>query len=162
MRTSENSVNAKFAVISVSALGRTTAPHPPRLGHIGQTVDARGFSYATCCTLQHLVARQCKGRGFGIVYCRRTADNAPDTNIGDFTFLRVLQEKKRADERTRTADLISLGVIIHTLQGFAEGCKCRISKPYSLLRLAVRCTVLRSRWCQSGVNFTLVSALQQV
>jgi hypothetical protein len=43
-------------------------------------------------------------------------------------------------------------VIIHALQGVAEDCKCRISKPYSFLRLAVRCTVLHSRWCQSGVR----------
>ena len=66
-RTSQNSVNAKFAVISVSALGRTTAPHPPRLGHIGQTVNARGFAYAACCALQPLGERQYKGRGFGLV-----------------------------------------------------------------------------------------------
>ena len=43
---------------------------------------------------------------------------------------------ERADERTRTADLISLRVIIHSLQGFARGCKCRIPKPVSFLRLA--------------------------
>ena len=36
---------------------------------------------------------------------------------------------QRADERTRTADLISLRVIIQALQGCAGGCKCRISKP---------------------------------
>jgi hypothetical protein len=41
-------------------------PHPPKLGYIGQTFNARGFAYATCCTLQPLVARQCKGGGFGI------------------------------------------------------------------------------------------------
>jgi hypothetical protein len=62
--------------------------------------------------------------------------------------------KKRADERTRTADLISLPVIIHVLQGFAQGCECGISKPVSLLRLALCCTVLRSRWCQSGIRST--------
>jgi hypothetical protein len=31
-------------------------------------------------------------------------------------------------------------------------CKCRISKPLSLLWLALCCTVLRSRWYQSGIN----------
>ncbi len=71
--------------------------------------------------------------------------------------MRSLQVKNRADERTRTADLISLRVIIHALQGFARACKSRISKQLSLLRLAACCTVLRSRWCQSGVNCTLVS-----
>src|SRR5215213_3254888 len=60
--------------------------------------------------------------------------------------------KKRADERTRTADLISLRVIIHSLQGFARGCKLPISKPISFLRLAECCTVMRSQWCQSGVR----------
>ena len=43
---------------------------------------------------------------------------------------------ERADERTRIADLISLRVIIHSLQGFARGCKRRIPKPVSFLRLA--------------------------
>ena len=47
------------------------------------------------------------GRSLGIiVYCLRTADKASDTNIVGFSFLRVLQEKKGADERTRTADLL--------------------------------------------------------
>jgi hypothetical protein len=49
-------------------------------------------------------------------------------------------------------------VIIHVLEGLAQGCKCRISKPVSLLCLGLCCTVLRPRWCQSGVNITLVSA----
>jgi hypothetical protein len=46
----------------------------------------------------------------------------------------------------------SLGVISQALQGFARACKTRISKPVSFLSLAACCTVLRSRWCQSGVN----------
>ena len=58
----------------------------------------------------------------------------------------------RADERTRTADLTSLRVIIHGLQRFARACNSRISKPFSFLRLAGCCTVLRSRWYQSGIN----------
>jgi hypothetical protein len=72
-----------------------------------------------------------------------------------------LWAKKRADEQTRTADLISLRVIGHTLQGCAEVCKLRISKGLSLLRLALCCTVLRSRWCQSGVNMILPPALDR-
>src|SRR5918995_1540039 len=63
----------------------------------------------------------------------------------------------RADERTRTADLISLRVITQALLGFAGACRCRISKRFSWLCLALCCTVLRSQWCQSGVNCTLVS-----
>jgi hypothetical protein len=61
-------------------------------------------------------------------------------------------KNERADERTRTADLISLRVITQALQGCAGGCKCHISKGISLLCLAARCTVLLSRWYQSGIN----------
>ena len=61
-------------------------------------------------------------------------------------------EGKRADERTRTADLLQLRVIHQTLRGVAQGCKPRISKRFSLLRLAPCCTVLRSRWYQSGIK----------
>jgi hypothetical protein len=64
---------------------------------------------------------------------------------------------KRADERTRTADLISLRVIIQVLQRLAGGCKSPMSKGVSLPWLALCCTVLRSRWYQSGINNTLVS-----
>jgi hypothetical protein len=69
-----------------------------------------------------------------------------------------MSQEQRADERTRTADLISLRVIIHALQGFAQSSKSRISKRFSLLCLALRCAVLRSRWYQSGINIILVSA----
>jgi hypothetical protein len=88
----------------------STVPHPPKLGHIGQTVNARGFANATCCTLQPLVARQCPGGDFGIVYCCPTAAKALDIRVGDFSLLRYLQEKQRADERTRTADLLITSV----------------------------------------------------
>jgi len=63
----------------------------------------------------------------------------------------------RADERTRTAYPCSLRVIGHVLQGVAEACKSRISKPVPFLRFALCCTVLRSRWYQSGINIALVS-----
>jgi hypothetical protein len=66
-----------------------------------------------------------------------------------------LREKQRADERTRTADLPSLRVITQALQGFAQACKSRISKRLSLLRVALCCTVLRSRWYQSRINVAL-------
>ena len=65
---------------------------------------------------------------------------------------RTQSRKRRADERTRTADLISLRVIGHVLQGLARGCNHRIYKPVSLLRFARSCTVLRSRWYQSGIR----------
>ena len=72
-----------------------------------------------------------------------------------------LSRLQRADERTRTAVLISLQVNYHSLQGCARGCKSRISKGFSYLCLAWRGTVLRSRWCQSGVNITLVSTFDR-
>ena len=59
---------------------------------------------------------------------------------------------QRADERTRTADLLQLRVIGQALQGLAGGRKSPISKPVFFLRFAPCCTVLRSRWCQSGVK----------
>jgi hypothetical protein len=86
------------------------------------------------------------------VYCLGTADKAPYTCTGSILFLWVLQVKKRADERTRTADLISLRVIGHALQGLAEACKCRISKRLSLLGVSACCTVLRSQWYQIGIR----------
>jgi|SRR5215203_2374561 len=75
-----------------------------------------------------------------------------------FPFLRGLQGKRRADERTRTAYPCSLRVITQALQGFARSCRSRIPRRFSFLRLAVCCTVLRSQWYQSGVNNILVRA----
>jgi hypothetical protein len=60
--------------------------------------------------------------------------------------------KRRTDERTRTADLISLRVIGHVLLGFAGACKLRMDKLFSLLSVAACCTVLRSRWYQIGIK----------
>jgi hypothetical protein len=59
---------------------------------------------------------------------------------------------ERADERTRTAYPCSLRVIGHTLQRFARTCKYRIPKRVPLLWVAGCCTVLRSRWYQSGIK----------
>ena len=83
---------------------------------------------------------------------------APDTSIANVLLPRDSQEKKRADERTRTADLLQLRVCDQALQGFARACKSRISKPVSIRCLALRRTVLRSCWRQSGVNMALISA----
>ena len=47
-----------------------------------------------------------------------------------------LRGYQRADERTRTADLISLRVSQWVLLGFAGSCKSRISKGLCFLRLA--------------------------
>jgi hypothetical protein len=43
-------------------------------------------------------------------------------------------------------------VITQALQGVAQTCKSPISKGVSFLYLAECCTVLRSRWYQSGIS----------
>jgi hypothetical protein len=67
-----------------------------------------------------------------------------------------------ADQREPTSGLepltCSLRVIHQVLQGFAGVCKSRIPKRLSLLWIAACCTVLRSRWCQSGVNIALAAS----
>src|SRR5215211_3396779 len=68
------------------------------------------------------------------------------------TFYLQISTFWRADERTRTADLLQLRVIGQGLQGCAGDCKCCIFRGVSFLRLAECCTVLRSRWYQSGIN----------
>jgi hypothetical protein len=64
----------------------------------------------------------------------------------------------RADERARTAFLLQLRVIIYVLQRFAWACKSSIPKLVSFPCLATCCTVLRSRWCQSGISIILIFA----
>jgi hypothetical protein len=64
---------------------------------------------------------------------------------------------QRADERTRTADLLSLRVIIVALQGFARACGFPLSKVVSLLCLARYCNMLRSQWCQRGVRSSWIT-----
>jgi hypothetical protein len=63
-----------------------------------------------------------------------------------------LSRNERAEERTRTAYPCSLRVIHQALQGVAQACKSRISRRFPFLPLAACCTVLRSRWYQSGIN----------
>src|SRR5215210_8142375 len=64
----------------------------------------------------------------------------------------MTSNSRRADDRTRTADLLQLRVIGQALQRCAGGCKCRISRRLSLLWVAACCTVLRSRWYQCGIK----------
>jgi hypothetical protein len=49
------------------------------------------------------------------VYCCPAAAKAPDIDIGGFLFLWDLQEKRRADERTRTADLLITSELLYLL-----------------------------------------------
>ncbi len=60
------------------------------------------------------------------------------------------RESRGAD--SNRLPLLQLRVIHQALQGFAQPCKSRISKRLSLLRFAPCCTVLRSRWYQSGIK----------
>jgi hypothetical protein len=92
--------------------------------------------------------RQQHGRGVGI---ESTVDKASDKNIGGFPFCGVCRKTREPTSGLEPLSC-SLRVIIHVLLGFARACKSRISKRLSLLRVATRCTVLRFRWCQSGVN----------
>jgi len=85
------------------------------------------------------------------------------------TALEALEGYRERQERTgtksrradlRTADLISLRVINRALQGVAQECNSRISKPISVLCLALCCAVLRSRWCQSSVRSPRITRRQ--
>src|SRR5919112_635378 len=93
--------------------------------------------------LQHVSSGRCRGR---LLRWRRVAV---------LSQLFTYAYSERADERTRTAYPCSLRVIGHVLQGVAQACKSRISKGVSFPCLAECCTVLRSRWYQSGINATL-------
>ena len=68
-------------------------------------------------------------------------------------------ESRRAD--SNRLPLLQIRVIHQALQGFAEGRKCRIYERLSLVCLALRCTVLRSRWYQSGIIIPIGSASQR-
>jgi hypothetical protein len=74
------------------------------------------------------------------------------------TFYLQVDKKEPTSGLENRLPLLQLRVIIQVLQRFARACKCPISKLVSLLRFALCCTVLRSRWCQSGVNITSASA----
>ncbi len=66
-------------------------------------------------------------------------------------YLSQLPESRRADSNRLPL------LITSDNSGVAEVCmglQTPISKPVSFLCLALRCTVLRSRWCQSGVTLS--------
>src|SRR5215204_711894 len=58
-------------------------------------------------------------------FCKLCIPGVAARRVGPLTsaMQRRLRRVCRADERTRTADLISLRVITHALQGFAWACK---------------------------------------
>src|SRR5688500_12800930 len=62
---------------------------------LGQTVNAREFSYSTCCTLQPLVARQFRGRHFGIESTAYVLLTKPPILVsGTFHFYRICRKKR--------------------------------------------------------------------
>jgi hypothetical protein len=71
-------------------------------------VFAREFTYATCCALHTLVACQRGGRGFAIESTADVLLTSPSTRTSCASrFYGFCRKNERADERTRTADLIS-------------------------------------------------------
>ena len=62
------------------------------------------------------------------------------------------QQNREPTSGLEPLTLLQLRVIGHALQAFAEVCKSRISRRLSLLRVALCCTVLRSRWYQIGIR----------
>src|SRR5215212_4384677 len=91
---------------------------------------------------------------FTVVLVRVVSESPRIISGGYFytEYLAYISRFWRADERTRTAYPCSLRVITQALQGVAEACKSRISRRFPLLRVAACCTVLRSRWYQSGIR----------
>jgi integrase len=79
-------------------------------------------------------------------------EREPNVSVWTFCFCEFCRkiESRRAD--SNRLPLLQLRVIIQALQELARACKSRISKQVSLLWLATCCTVLRSRWYQSGIN----------
>jgi hypothetical protein len=107
----------------------------------------------------HVVKRPC-GRSYP-AGCRQIVVNRGNMNLFTLFCLRDLPAKvKKKGEPTSGLEPLtcSLRVIIRMFPDVAGGCETRITKPLSLLRVALSCRVLRSRWCQSGVNITLVPA----
>ena len=74
----------------------------------------------------------------------------PRTRRSSTFFLQI--RKKREPTSGLEPLPCSLRVSGHALRGFARSCKSRISKRVSFLCLAPCCTVLRSRWYQSGIR----------
>src|SRR5215208_959878 len=87
--------------------------------------------------------------------CRQTVVKDADRRFRLVRHYYVLPAKPRKNKEP-TSGLepltCSLRVIHQALQGFARGCKCPLFRGISLLCLASCCTVLRSRWYQSGIN----------
>jgi len=76
--------------------------------------------------------------------------------LGLLTQLRGEGQRTEADERTRTAFLL-ITSDPSDVAGICTALQIRISRLVPFHWFALCCTVLRSRWCQSGVKIALVS-----
>jgi hypothetical protein len=86
--------------------------------------------------------------------CSQWYQNPLGATPRELTFLSIRLIYAESGEPTSGLEPLtcSLRVIGHVLRGFAQECKSRISRRLSLLRVAQCCTVLRSRWYQSGIK----------
>ena len=82
------------------------------------------------------------------IYCCPTAAKTPDVDIGGFYFSRDLQEKRRADERTRTADLL----ITSVRSVVAEGCTDLQIPLRQRVFSSLYCSLLQGIACGLGSN----------
>src|SRR5215213_11839723 len=121
------------------------------LGHASITATLHRFSLWIP---EHTKAhRRRYGRGLRI---KSTAAKPPVERAGYSTFLQVLQVKTRADERTRTADLVSLRVCCRT-------CKSVLIRPaiwliYAAIVLSGNvCRPVRSALYQPGCGTVAAS-----
>jgi hypothetical protein len=141
---------AKFAVFNFSALGRSFFEG----GAPTQTRAHRPASQCHRIRLRHLLypATTCSTPMQG----RRLWDSLlltkPSTRTSwAFRFYGFCRQNTEPTSGLEPLTC-SLRVITQALQGCAEACNSRISKRVSFLCLAACCTVLRSRWYQSGIK----------
>jgi hypothetical protein len=90
-------------------------------------------------------------RSWDRVYCCPTAAKPPVERAGHSTFLRYLQVKRRADERTRTADLL-----ITRKNRYISGCmrllQNPLGKPNTRTSNILEQPEIRPGWCTIGVR----------
>jgi len=91
---------------------------------------------------------------YGVLCDIRVVSKSPSNGRGTYSIRSIRPTYRKIREPTSGLEPLygSLRVIINVLQGFAQGCNTRISKGVSFPCLAPRCTILRSRWYQSGIK----------
>jgi hypothetical protein len=91
-------------------------------------------------------------KAYGRERCQEASGPGPQRSPLCLFFLQI--GRKREPTSGLEPLTCSLRVITQALQGLAGVCKSCIDKPVPLLCLAPCCTVLRSRWYQSGIKST--------